>query len=69
MNETKAEKYTTDKNGFFKLKESKEYRDFLLQIKYNNDELFMEDDEDYNTYNSYTPATETKTLSACFSSF
>ena len=26
--DTKAEKYTTDKNGFFKLKETKEYRNF-----------------------------------------
>ena len=30
--EIKAEKYTTDKNGFFKLKESKDYRNFLLQV-------------------------------------
>ena len=54
--ENKAEKYTTDKNGLFKLKDTKEYRNFLLQLKYNNDELFMDDNEGYNTYNSYDAA-------------
>ncbi|MGG9960438.1 alpha-2-macroglobulin family protein [Ferruginibacter sp. SUN106] len=50
--EIKAEKYTTDKNGMFKMKASKDYRNFLLQLKYNNDELFMDENEGYNTYNS-----------------
>jgi uncharacterized protein YfaS (alpha-2-macroglobulin family) len=54
--EIKAEKYTTDKNGSFKMKASKDYRNFLLQLKYNTDELFMEDNDGYNTYNSYEPA-------------
>ncbi len=53
--EVKAEKYTTDKNGLFKMKDSKDYRNFLLQLKYNSDELFMDDNEGYNTYNSYQP--------------
>ncbi len=51
--EIKAEKYTTDKNGMFRMKASKEYRNFLLQLKNNADELFMDDNEGYNTYNSY----------------
>ena len=51
--EIKAEKYTTDKNGMFKMKESKDYRNFLLQLKNNTDELFMDDNEGYNTYNGY----------------
>ncbi len=50
--ELKAEKYTTDKNGMFKMKDSKDYRNFLLHIKHNTDELFMDDNEGYNTYNS-----------------
>jgi hypothetical protein len=53
--ETKGEKYTSDKNGLFKLKDSKDYRNFLLQLKHNSDELFMDDNEGYNTYNSYEP--------------
>jgi uncharacterized protein YfaS (alpha-2-macroglobulin family) len=53
--ETKGEKYTSDKNGMFKLKDSKDYRNFLLQLKNNTDELFMDDNEGYNTYNSYEP--------------
>ncbi len=51
--ETKAEKYTSDKNGLFKLKDSKDYRNFLLQLKHNSDELFMDDNKGYNTYNGY----------------
>ncbi len=51
--EIKAEKYTADETGFFKLKDSKEYRSIMLQVKYNSDELFMDDNEGYYTYNSY----------------
>lgn len=51
--EVKAEKYTTDKNGMFKMKDSKEYRNFLMQIKNGTDELFMDENEGYNTYNSF----------------
>ncbi|MEY2917018.1 MAG: hypothetical protein RIS73_732, partial [Bacteroidota bacterium] len=57
--EVKAEKYTSDKNGMFKIKDSKDYRNILLQLKNNADELFMDDNEGYNTYNSIEP-TETK---------
>ena len=51
--EIKAEKYTADETGFFKLKESREYRSISLQVKYNNDELFMDENEGYYTYNGY----------------
>jgi uncharacterized protein YfaS (alpha-2-macroglobulin family) len=63
--EIKAEKYTTDKNGMFKIKDSKEYRNILLQLKNNADELFMDDNEGYNTYNSIEP-TETRPQSFLF---
>jgi Bacterial Alpha-2-macroglobulin MG10 domain/Alpha-2-macroglobulin family/MG2 domain len=63
--ETKAEKYTSDKNGMFKLKTSKEYRNFLLQLKNNTDELFMDDNEGYNTYDGYEPP-EAKPVSFLF---
>ncbi len=53
--ETKAEKYATDKNGFFKMKETKEYRNFLIQVSYGTDELFMDDNNTSYYYNSYTP--------------
>jgi Bacterial Alpha-2-macroglobulin MG10 domain/Alpha-2-macroglobulin family/MG2 domain len=51
--ENKAEKLAADKNGMFKMKDTKEYRNFLLQIKNNTDELFMDDNEGYNSYDSY----------------
>ena len=54
--EVKMEKYTTDKNGFFKFKEGKDYRNFVLQFKSAKDELFLEDYQYYNNYNSYEPA-------------
>lgn len=57
--DVKAEKYTTDKNGAFKLKESKEYRNFFLQVNYGTDELFLDDNNSSYYYNSYaTPAVE-----------
>ncbi len=55
----KAEKYSTDKNGFFKLKESKEYRNFFMQVNYGTDELFTGENISTYNYNSYeTPAAE-----------
>ncbi|MBC7889561.1 MAG: alpha-2-macroglobulin [Ferruginibacter sp.] len=51
--EIKAEQYSTDKNGYFKLKESKEYRNFLLQLTGKNDELFMDENNYSNYYNPY----------------
>ena len=58
----KAEKYTTDKNGFFKLKESKEYRNFFLQVNYAADELFMAENNSSYNYNSYIPDVEKHTF-------
>ncbi|MFZ1784830.1 MAG: alpha-2-macroglobulin family protein [Ferruginibacter sp.] len=60
--ESEAEQYTTDKNGFFKMKETKDYRNFLLQVTYGNDELFMDENNYSYNYNSYTPVTEKRTF-------
>ncbi|MGC4103262.1 alpha-2-macroglobulin family protein [Ferruginibacter sp.] len=49
----KAEKYSTDKNGMFKMRLSSSYRNFSLQVSYNNDELFLDDTDGYNVYNDY----------------
>ncbi|HET7118805.1 MAG TPA: alpha-2-macroglobulin family protein [Hanamia sp.] len=52
---TKEENYVTDKNGFFKLKESKkanDSRDIRLDITYKIDHLFL-DDYQYIYYNNY----------------
>jgi uncharacterized protein YfaS (alpha-2-macroglobulin family) len=48
----KKEHYTTDKNGFFKLKASNDYRSFVMQFTTPTDELFMEDYNYYNNFNS-----------------
>ncbi len=53
--DVKAEKYTSDKNGFFKMKETKEYRNFLMQVNYGADELFMDENNSIYNYNSYSP--------------
>lgn len=50
---TKAESYTSDKNGFFLLKNKTEYRNILLQVKTSNDELFTDDNHYDHVYNSY----------------
>jgi hypothetical protein len=60
--DVKAEKYTSDKNGFFKLKESNEYRNFLMQVNYSADELFMDENNSTYYYNSYTPEIEKHTF-------
>ncbi|MGB5008356.1 MAG: MG2 domain-containing protein, partial [Ferruginibacter sp.] len=60
--EIKAEKYTTDKNGSFKLKENKEYRNFLLQVNYGADELFMDESVYNGYYNSYVTEKEKRTF-------
>ncbi len=52
--EIKAENYTADKNGTFTIKNGKEYRNFLLQVKAGADELFMDDyNYGYAEYNDY----------------
>lgn len=61
--EIKAEKYTTDETGFFKLKETKEYRNFFLQINHAGDELYMTDENGYySSYNSYIPQVKPQTF-------
>ncbi len=61
----KAEQYTTDKNGFFKLQKTKEYRNINLQLANGNDELFM-DENIYNyVYDNYQP-TKAQTQSFLF---
>ncbi|HMU09914.1 MAG TPA: alpha-2-macroglobulin family protein, partial [Ferruginibacter sp.] len=61
--EIKAEKYTTDETGFFKLKETKEYRNFFLQINHAGDELYMTDENGYySSYNSYTAPIKPQTF-------
>ncbi len=60
--EIKAEKYTTDKNGYFKMKETSDYRNFLLQVRYGSDELFMDENNYTYNYSSYTNLTEKHTF-------
>jgi uncharacterized protein YfaS (alpha-2-macroglobulin family) len=54
--EIKAESYQTNTNGYFKIKQPKQYRTFTLQFKNGTDELFM-DESNYNNnyYNSVDP--------------
>jgi uncharacterized protein YfaS (alpha-2-macroglobulin family) len=51
--EVKGAKYTSDKNGFVKLAKSKNYENYFLQIKYNNDELFTDDANNSYYYDDY----------------
>lgn len=61
--EIKAEKYTTDETGYFKPKESKNYRSFLLQVSHGGDELFMDEGNSYySNYNSYAPDIKPQTF-------
>ncbi len=55
--EIKSAVYTTDKNGFVKTAQSKNYENSIVQVKYNNDELFT--DDGYNT-NYYDDVNENK---------
>ncbi len=60
--DTKLEKYTSDKNGFFKVKETKSYRNFLIQVVHEKDELFMDENHYTSNYNSYINELETRTF-------
>lgn len=64
--ETKAEQYTADKNGYFKVKRAKEYRNFLLQVTNGNDELFMDDNNYYDVYDTYRAPIYDRTISFLF---
>lgn len=61
-NDTKAETYTADKNGYFKAKQTKDYRAYALQVRYNNDELFMDDYNDSRVYDTYQDSFEPNTF-------
>ena len=62
----KAENYSSDKNGLFKLKKAKEYRNILFQIKSTGDELFL-DENNYDTYyNSYEQPLQTLQITFLF---
>jgi uncharacterized protein YfaS (alpha-2-macroglobulin family) len=54
--DVRAESYTTDKNGLFKLKRSKDYRNILFQIKAGADELFLDENNYDSYYNGYEQA-------------
>ncbi|MEO6483398.1 MAG: alpha-2-macroglobulin family protein [Ferruginibacter sp.] len=60
--ELKAESYTTDKNGYFKLTENKQYRNFTMQFKTGNDELFLDENNYNNYYNSYEQPVKPQTF-------
>ena len=53
----KAEQFTADANGHFKIKDQKNYRSVSLQVTNNKDELFINEEQPlYNTYdNENTP--------------
>ena len=48
--DTKREQYTADKNGYFKIKKTKEYSNYTMQFSTGDDELFLDDNNYNNTY-------------------
>ncbi len=64
--DTKAENYATDKNGLFKLKKSKDYRNINFQIKHADDELFLNDNNYSNYYNGFEQPVEAKPITFLF---
>lgn len=60
--EKKMEKYTTDKNGYIKIKKPNESRNYLLQVTHGNDELFLDDNIYSYNYNSYEPVFKPRTF-------
>lgn len=60
--QVKKEKYTTDKNGFIKFKKDQDSYNISVQVKYNNDELFLDDDIRSYYYNSYESPSVKKTF-------
>ena len=62
----KSENYTTDKNGLFKLKKAKEYRNILFQIKAGADELFLDENNHNTYYNGYEQTQPIKTITFLF---
>ena len=61
--EKKQEKYTSDKNGMFKVVNNRNtYRNFFIQFNYDNDELFTDENNYYSSYNSYVPDIKPQTF-------
>lgn len=60
--EVKKEAYTSDKNGFVKAKSNKDNYNYYLQVKYQDDELFTDD----NYYNYYYDGYERKATKKTF---
>jgi len=60
--EVKLEKYITDLGGSFKLKESKDYRNFYIQVIHGTDELFLDENHSSYNYNSYAPEYKPQTF-------
>ncbi|MEP7164206.1 MAG: alpha-2-macroglobulin family protein [Ferruginibacter sp.] len=58
----KKEKYSTDVNGYVKLKIGKDYYNSSIQVKYLSDELFLDDNIIAYYYNSYTPPSIKRTF-------
>ncbi|MFT3680390.1 MAG: alpha-2-macroglobulin family protein [Ferruginibacter sp.] len=51
--DVKGESYAADKNGYFKVKQTKDYRPYTLQISIDKDELFMDDYNESRVYDTY----------------
>ena len=60
--ERKVGKYATDKNGLFKIKDNREYHNYLFQFNYGNDELYTDENNYYSNYNSYEPVATNTTF-------
>ncbi|MBX2933554.1 MAG: alpha-2-macroglobulin [Ferruginibacter sp.] len=58
----KMEKYSTDKNGYFKISKPGESRNYLLHVIYGSDELFLDDNIYSYNYNSYEPVFKPRTF-------
>ena len=59
---TRKEKYSTDANGYIKLTRSKNSYNSSIQVKYNSDELFLDDNVISYYYNSYESPTTKRTF-------
>ncbi len=60
--EIKKDKYKTDLNGYIKINKSKENYNNSIQVKYNSDELFLDDNIGSYYYNSYERASAKRTF-------
>ncbi len=58
----KRGRYITDANGFIKLVSDKEYYNYTIQVNYNDDELFLDDNYYNYQYNSYESPSAKRTF-------